>query len=88
VFVVVVVGGMGSLLGAFMASLLLGLLQTFAVAADVSLAHVFVPLIRGAAFSQGVWALKLSQLAPVLPYLLLVLTLILRPQGLMGERSS
>ena len=34
VFVVVVVGGMGSLAGAFLASLLIGVLQTFAVAID------------------------------------------------------
>ena len=34
VFVVVVVGGMGSLTGAFLASLLIGVLQTFAVAVD------------------------------------------------------
>ena len=34
VFVVVVVGGMGSLAGAFLASLLIGVLQTFAVALD------------------------------------------------------
>ena len=40
IFVVVVVGGMGSLAGAFVASLLIGLLQTFAVALDWSLAGV------------------------------------------------
>jgi branched-chain amino acid transport system permease protein len=34
VFVVVVVGGLGSLAGAFLASLLIGVLQTFAVAMD------------------------------------------------------
>jgi branched-chain amino acid transport system permease protein len=34
VFVVVVVGGMGSLTGAFLASLLIGVMQTFAVAMD------------------------------------------------------
>jgi branched-chain amino acid transport system permease protein len=88
VFVVVVVGGMGSLMGAFVASLLLGLLQTFAVSADVSLAQVLGLFLHGSSLSQGVWALKLSQFAPVLPYLLLVLTLILRPQGLMGERGQ
>ena len=34
IFVVVVVGGMGSLAGAFVASLLIGVIQTFAVAVD------------------------------------------------------
>ena len=37
VFVVVVVGGLGSLSGALIASLLIGILQTFAVAVDYSL---------------------------------------------------
>ena len=35
IFVVVVVGGMGSLAGAFLASVLIGVIQTFAVAIDV-----------------------------------------------------
>lgn len=65
VFVVVVVGGMGSLAGAFLASLLIGVLQTLAVAV--------------AAF---------SQIAPVLPYLLLVLALVFRPRGLLGTREA
>ena len=38
IFVVVVVGGMGSLAGAFLASLLIGIVQTFAVAMDQSFA--------------------------------------------------
>ena len=66
IFVVVVVGGIGSLAGAFLASLLIGLLQTFAVAMD------------------GIAA----QVAPILPYLLLVLMLIFRPQGLLGVKDD
>lgn len=62
-FVVVVVGGLGSLGGALLASLLIGALQT-------------LPLTLGSPW--------LAQAAPVLPYALLVLTLALRPQGLMG----
>lgn len=72
IFVTVVVGGMGSLAGAFIASLLIGCLQTFAVALDW-------PLFFG---------LKLSQVAPVLPYLLMVLLLVFRPKGLMGTREG
>ena len=63
IFVVVVVGGIGSLGGAFLASLLIGLMQTFAVGLDVSV-------------------------APILPYLLLVLVLIFRPRGLLGARGD
>ena len=46
-FVVVVVGGLGSLPGAFVASLLIGLVQTFAVAMNGSLASAFGPLEPG-----------------------------------------
>lgn len=65
IFVVVVVGGMGSLKGAFMASLLIGLLQTLAVGSD-----------------------SLTKIAPILPYLILVLMLIFRPKGLLGSREA
>jgi branched-chain amino acid transport system permease protein len=35
-----------------------------------------------------VLALTLAQVAPVLPYLLLVLILIVRPKGLLGTREN
>jgi branched-chain amino acid transport system permease protein len=91
VFVVVVVGGMGSLGGAFLASLLIGLLQTFAIAIDVSLTDLFGRLgfhVTNATFLSSVWNLTLSQMAPVLPYLLMVVMLIVRPRGLMGTREG
>jgi branched-chain amino acid transport system permease protein len=91
IFVVVVVGGMGSLAGALIASLLIGLLQTFAVALDYSLLNVF----SGFGLSLGpdtpgfsVLNLTIAQTAPILPYLLLVLILIFRPKGLMGTREG
>ena len=34
------------------------------------------------------WALSVARVAPVVPYLLLVLTLALRPRGLLGTRSG
>jgi branched-chain amino acid transport system permease protein len=64
-FVVVVVGGLGSLWGALAGSMLVGLLQTLPVALD------------------GLPA----QVAPLLPYLLLVAMLVLRPHGLLGLRG-
>ncbi|MBI3373270.1 MAG: branched-chain amino acid ABC transporter permease [Betaproteobacteria bacterium] len=42
IFVIVVVGGMGSLAGAFIASLLIGCMQTFAVSLDWSLAGITI----------------------------------------------
>ena len=91
IFVVVVVGGMGSLAGAFVASLLIGVLQTFAVALDYSLLGVLRSLgitpSDGAA-QHSLLKLTISQVAPILPYLLLVLMLIFRPKGLLGTREG
>ena len=91
IFVVVVVGGMGSLTGAFVASLLIGVIQTFAVGIDASLLGTFNAM--GAALGPEtpgfvVWRLKISQIAPILPYLFLVLVLIFRPKGLLGTREG
>ena len=80
VFVVVVVGGMGSLAGAFGASLLIGVLQTLAVGMDLAL--------LGGAGGDALRSIKISQIAPLLPYLLLVLVLLFRPQGLGGRRAD
>ena len=91
IFVVVVVGGFGSLAGAFAASLLIGILQTFAVALDQStitlLQHANVN-ITPATFGYALLKLKISEVAPILPYALLVLMLIFRPKGLMGTREG
>jgi branched-chain amino acid transport system permease protein len=71
VFVVVVVGGMGSLWGAFLASLLIGLLQTLALSWDIPLGSI-----------------SSARLAPALPFALMVLMLIWRPQGLLGKQGG
>jgi branched-chain amino acid transport system permease protein len=91
IFVVAVVGGMGSLAGAFIASLLIGILQTFAIAVDWSLGGMLSAV--GIAVTEqtplySLWKLQVSQVAPVLPYLLLVLMLIFRPKGLLGTRAD
>lgn len=89
-FVVVVVGGLGSLSGAFIASLLIGLVQTFAVSMNGSLASLFGPLDPsiGPSLLTDVWNVTVAQIAPIIPYLLLVLILIVRPMGLMGTRET
>ena len=91
IFVVVVVGGMGSLSGAFLASLLIGVIQTFAVAFDYSVGSVATQLgiqLSAAAQANTLTKLTLSQVAPILPYLFLVLILIFRPRGLLGTREG
>ena len=91
VFVVIVFGGLGSLAGAFCASLLLGLVDSFGKSSSASfasllgLAGIDVP---PQAFGYPVLSVTVSQVAPVLPYLLLVLILIFRPRGLMGAREN
>ncbi len=79
-FVLIVVGGMGSLSGALLASLLVGLLQTLAVGLDQSLAALL-------GLGEPLGAVRLSQLAPVLPFALLVAVLAWRPRGLLGRRE-
>lgn len=91
VFVVIVVGGLGSLAGAFVASLLIGMLQTFAVAVDYSLKDLFgaigIETGRNSALSD-LYGVTVAQIGPILPYLLLVLILIFRPTGLLGKREA
>jgi len=91
VFVIVVVGGLGSLTGALIASMLIGIIQTFAVAIDYSLLDALRGL--GVAVSRSsplyeLYSIKVATAAPVIPYLLLVLMLIARPRGLLGTRDA
>src|SRR5215831_18967070 len=89
-FVVVVVGGLGSLSGAFIASLLIGLIQTFAVSINVSLADLFAAFgfaVDARSSLSDLQNVTVAQIAPIIPYLLLVLILILRPVGLFGTRE-
>ena len=88
VFVVIVVGGLGSLAGAFVASLAIGVIQTFAVALDWSLLATFRELGWTGEAARTLGTIKLSQFAPVLPYILMVLILIFRPRGLLGRRDT
>jgi branched-chain amino acid transport system permease protein len=91
VFVIVVVGGLGSLTGALIASMLIGIVQTIAVAIDYSLLDALRGL--GVAVSRSsplyeLYSIKVATAAPVIPYLLLVLMLIARPRGLLGTRDA
>ncbi|RQP23719.1 branched-chain amino acid ABC transporter permease [Piscinibacter terrae] len=88
IFVVVVVGGMGSLAGAFLASLLIGVIQTFAVALDYSVLSMIKTVMPDVKASNTFVNLTISQIAPILPYLFLVLILIFRPKGLLGTREG
>ncbi len=94
VFVCVVVGGLGSLFGAFVASLLIGWLQTFAASYNIGAADILIAF--GYEFPKDVyyhpwrdlWTLTLPQIGPILPYILLILVLVFRPNGLFGKRET
>ena len=91
IFVVVVVGGMGSLAGAFVGSLVIGLLQTLPLTIDKSLVHAAAAFgwrIVPGDLAYPLAKVTLAQAAPILPYLLLVLILIFRPKGLLGTRED
>jgi branched-chain amino acid transport system permease protein len=89
VFVVVVVGGLGSLGGAMLASLLIGVLTSLAVGVDRSAADLlaFLGARDWAEGVGGLLTLKLSSLAATLPFALMLLILLLRPSGLMGDKD-
>jgi branched-chain amino acid transport system permease protein len=71
-FVVVVIGGIGSVKGALTAALLIGLVDTFGKVLQLEVAGIRL----------------LPELAGVAPYLLMALVLLWRPEGLFGKRLS
>jgi branched-chain amino acid transport system permease protein len=91
VFVVVVFGGLGSLAGCFIASLIMGLVQTFAVVLDVSfadlLARVGLPVTSATPLAEFL-TIPLPRVGALLPYLMLILVLLVKPRGLMGTRDT
>ena len=90
VFVVIVVGGLGSLKGALYASILIGLVQTISISLEVSindLVSIFGFSIDLESTINEFTSITISQLAPVVPYILLIIVLIARPRGLFGDRD-
>lgn len=89
VFVVVVVGGLGSLKGSLLASLLIGMFSSFAVGLDWSLAGLLglVGLGDWARETGGLLTTQVSSISGTIPFALMLLVLLVRPAGLMGDRS-
>ena len=89
-FVVIVFGGLGSLPGAFIASLLIGLFRPLRSRSTARWPALFGPLDPGLGPSllTDIWNVTIAQIAPILPYVLLVLILIVRPMGLLGTRET
>ncbi|MGB0410159.1 MAG: branched-chain amino acid ABC transporter permease [Pikeienuella sp.] len=93
VFVTIVIGGLGSVPGALVASLLIGWLMTFAASYNVGLADLFIvlgfepPVDLSESLFRDAWSLTLPQIGPILPYLLMIVILVFRPQGILGKRG-
>ncbi|MGH6769740.1 MAG: branched-chain amino acid ABC transporter permease [Xanthobacteraceae bacterium] len=73
-FVVIIIGGIGSVRGAFIAAILVGLLDT--------LGRAFLPDLLRLAMSSGGAATVAPALSSMMIYLTMVIVLVLRPQGL------
>lgn len=79
-FVVIVIGGIGSIKGAFVAALLVGLVDTLGRSIAPDLLKLLIG--KSAAATAG------PALSSMLVYLLMALVLSLRPNGLYGGRSA
>ena len=94
VFVTIVIGGLGSLWGALVASLLIGWLQTFAASYNIGVGDILTaigfsrPVDLDESALRDLWTLTIPQIGPILPYLLMILVLVIRPQGLFGKRET
>lgn len=94
VFVTIVIGGLGSLWGALVASLMIGWITTFAASYNIR----FEDILLAVGFSmpenmaespfRDIWNMTTPQIGPILPYLLMVIILVVRPHGLFGKRGA
>jgi branched-chain amino acid transport system permease protein len=91
VFVVVIFGGLGSLAGCFIASILMGMVQTFSVVMEWSFADMLRPLgisVSADDLLGEILTISISRIGPLVPYVLLIVILLFRPRGLMGTRET
>jgi branched-chain amino acid transport system permease protein len=91
VFVVVVFGGLGSLMGCFVASILMGMIQTFAVVINASLLDLLKPFgvsLSGDNLFTEFMTVPVARIGALLPFVLMILILLVRPRGLMGTRDT
>jgi len=78
-FVVVVIGGIGSIRGALVGALLVGLVDT--------IGRAFLPILFGMFFQPRVASAAGPAIASVLAYALMVAVLVFRPRGLFPARG-
>jgi branched-chain amino acid transport system permease protein len=86
VFVVVVVGGLGSLSGALIASLVIGVLVNAVVYVDTTFGELLAKVgVVSAETARTLLNVPIANTAGVLPFLLMLLVLMIRPQGIAGD---
>src|SRR6266851_1246422 len=78
-FVVIVIGGIGSIRGALVGSLLVGVVDT--------IGRAFLPILFGIFFQPRVASAAGPAIASVLVYLLMAVVLYIKPQGLFPARG-
>jgi branched-chain amino acid transport system permease protein len=79
-FVVVVIGGIGSVKGAFVAAIVVGVVDT--------LGRTFGPILLQMVMDPSAASQTGRTLAPMLIYILMALVLAIRPSGLFGRRGA
>lgn len=75
-FVIVIVGGVGSIFGSVVSGLLIGIGEFTAPT-----------VVRALAAVTGIDALAVSGIGGVMPYVIMLVVLLLRPRGLFGEEG-
>src|ERR1700748_161494 len=91
VFVVVVFGGLGSLAGCFVASILMGLIMTFAVVINYSILDLLQPLgihVSGDNLFTEILKVPVARIGALLPFAMMIIILSFRARGLMGTRDT
>jgi len=73
-FVVIVIGGIGSIRGAFIAAIMIGLIDT--------LGRAFLPNLLRQVLSSAAASTAAPALSSMMIYLLMAIVLVLRPEGL------
>ena len=79
-FVVIIIGGIGSIRGAFVASILVGLIDT--------VGRAFLPDLLKAALSPAAASTVAPALSSMLIYLIMAVVLVVRPEGLFPAASK
>lgn len=79
-FVVIVIGGIGSIRGAFLGAILVGTVDT--------LGRTFGPILLRAVMDPAAASQTGRTLAPMLVYILMAAILFARPAGLFGRKAA